>query len=141
MLIRRIDSGKIIREADVAWRRLRVSALGNGTVASMEEFIGMNTRRPLRADTAVRRADLKTPVLIAKGSSVKMVLPQRRPPAGRARAVLIEDGAAGQEIRIMNLHSKSIVLGHSNWFRISSPFHKTASSASIEGMVDETSER
>ena len=109
VLIRRIDSGKIIREADVAWRRLRVSALGNGTVASMEELIGMNTRRPLRADTAVRRADLKTPVLIAKGSSVKMVYRNGGlllVALGRA----IEDGAAGQEIRIMNLHSKSIVL-------------------------------
>ncbi|MDA0231203.1 MAG: flagellar basal body P-ring formation chaperone FlgA [Proteobacteria bacterium] len=106
---RRIDSGETIRKADVAWRRLRISAIGNGTVSSMEELVGMNTRRPLQADAAVRRADLRTPILIAKGSSVKMVYRNRGLlliALGRA----VEDGAAGQEMRIMNMQSKSIVL-------------------------------
>ena len=109
VVIRRIDGGETIGEGDVAWRRLRVSAIQNGTVTGVEELIGMNARRPLRAETAVRRADLRTPILISKGSSVKMVYRNSGlllVALGRA----VEDGAKGQEMRIMNLHSKTIVI-------------------------------
>jgi|TARA_B100000315_G_scaffold253125_1_gene291284 flagella basal body P-ring formation protein FlgA len=109
VVIRRIDGGETIGEADVAWRRLRVSNIRNGTVASMSELIGMNARRPLRAEMAVRRADLTTPILISKGSSVRMVYRNGGlllMALGRA----IEDGAAGQEMRIMNLKSKKVVI-------------------------------
>lgn len=109
VVIRRIDGGETIGEADGAWRRVRVSTIRSGTVESMEQLIGMNARRPLRAEMAVRRADLRTPVLIPKGSSVKMVYRNGGlllVALGRA----VEDGAAGQEMRIMNLKSKAVVI-------------------------------
>jgi flagella basal body P-ring formation protein FlgA len=109
VVIRRIDSGETIGEADVAWRRLRVSNIRSGTVAGMGELIGMNARRPLRPEMAVRRADLTTPILISKGASVRMVYRSGGlllVALGRA----IEDGAAGQDMRIMNLKSKKVVI-------------------------------
>ncbi len=109
VVTRRIDSGEIIGPRDVAWRRVRVGQIQSGTVERPEEIVGMNARRPLRAESTVRRADLSLPILIRKGSSVKMVYRNGGlllVAIGRA----VENGAAGQEMRIMNLKSKTIVI-------------------------------
>jgi len=109
VVLRRIDQGETITAADLSWRRVRVSLIRSGTVTGMNEIVGMNARRPLRADTSVRRGDLRIPILIAKGSSVRMIYRSHglvMVAIGRA----VEDGAAGQEMRIMNLKSKTIVI-------------------------------
>jgi flagella basal body P-ring formation protein FlgA len=109
VLLRRIDQGETIAAADIAWRRVRVSEIRNGTVTGMNEIVGMNARRPLYIDKPVRRADLRIPILISKGSSVKMIYRSQglvMVAIGRA----VEDGAAGQEMRIMNLKSRTIVI-------------------------------
>lgn len=109
VLLRRIDQGETISEADISWRRVRLSEIRNGTVTGMNEIVGMNARRPLHVDKTVRRADLRVPVLIAKGSNVKMIFRSNgllMMAIGRA----VEDGAAGQEMRIMNLKSRTIVI-------------------------------
>jgi flagella basal body P-ring formation protein FlgA len=109
VVTRRINGGEIIRESDVALRRVRAGQIQNGTVERIDELIGMNARRPLRAESTVRRSDLAMPILIPKGSSVKMIYRNGGlllVALGRA----VEDGAAGQEMRIMNLKSKAIVV-------------------------------
>ena len=109
VLLRRIDQGETISEADISWRRVRLSEIRNGTVTGMNEIVGMNARRPLHVDKPVRRGDLRIPILIAKGSNVKMIFRSHgllMMAIGRA----VEDGAAGQEMRIMNLKSRTIVI-------------------------------
>jgi flagella basal body P-ring formation protein FlgA len=108
VLNRRLQSGDVIAEGDIAWVEIDSRDLRADSVTEAEALIGMTPRRALLADQPIYRRSLRAPVLIERGSLVTMHLakPNLQISAqGRALA----NGGKGDLIRIQNLSSNRIV--------------------------------
>jgi flagella basal body P-ring formation protein FlgA len=105
-----IAAGAIIREHDLEWRTVRLDRLAQDPVLSAEAIVGKAARRALKPGLPVREADLLEPLIVHKGSAVTMIY---RAPGleltmlGRA----LEDGAAGQSVRVLNPQSRLVAVG------------------------------
>lgn len=109
VLVRRVNAGEMITEADVSWRLIRQSRLNGSVAQQADQLVGMIARRPVRADQPIRLGDVERPTMISKGRAVTMIY---EAPGLLLKAVgrAIEDGAQGQAVRILNLKSKTIVV-------------------------------
>ncbi len=108
--LRRISRGEIIRHQDITWLRVRADRLGRNVLMDSADIVGKSPRRSLRPSEIVRTIDLREPVLVPKNSLVIIELKTDRmflTVRGRA----LDDGAAGQVIRVMNTKSNSIING------------------------------
>ena len=107
-LVRRIEPGEIIGQRDVHWVSVRADRLTGNTIARQERLCGKSPRRPLRADEPLLASDLRDPILVEKNSivTIRLVTPRMVLTAeGRA----LDQGAAGDAVRVMNTHSKKII--------------------------------
>lgn len=107
-LVRRVEPGEIINQRDVHWVSVRADRLTGNTIASQERLFGKSPRRPLRAGEPILASDLREPVLVEKNSIVTIRLETPRmvlTAEGRA----LDQGAAGDVVRVMNTHSKKII--------------------------------
>ncbi len=91
-----------------AW--LPVSRLREDTVLLIEDLVGRELRRSLRAGQEIRRGQIRWPRLVRRGEVVTLVFD--RPgllltALGRA----LEDGAEGEVIRLVNLDSERPLRG------------------------------
>jgi len=66
-----IARGETIAQTDLAYKTVSDTVM-SGTVSSMDDLIGMATRRVLHAGESVRLEDVRRPTLVAKGSTVTM---------------------------------------------------------------------
>ncbi len=108
VLARRIEPGEVIKQRDIEWISTRADRLNRNTVRSPERLLGKSPRRPIRAGQQIKSADLRDPVLVEKNSMVTIRLESPRmvlTAQGRA----LDQGAAGDVIRVMNTKSKTIV--------------------------------
>jgi flagella basal body P-ring formation protein FlgA len=108
MLTRVVAPGEIITQADIAWESYPAKRLSRNSVIDQQSMIGQTVRRPLRPGMPLRANDLKAPVMIEKGSMVKMTINAGAltlTASGRA----LQDGGAGDTIRVMNTKSKQSV--------------------------------
>jgi flagella basal body P-ring formation protein FlgA len=105
---RLIGKGTVITKSDIRWMKVRSRLLQRNIVRDAADLIGKAPRRGLRAGVPVRATDVRSPVLVSKGSLVVMVLgtPHMRLTA-RGRA--LEDGSGGQTIRIANMQSHKVI--------------------------------
>lgn len=108
MLTRIIAPGDVITKADISWEPYPAKRLNRNSVIDQAEMIGQTVRRAVRPGSPVRTNDLKAPVVIPKGSIVKMTIS-----AGAltltANGRALEDGGNGDTIRVMNTKSKQSV--------------------------------
>jgi flagella basal body P-ring formation protein FlgA len=108
VLTRRMGHGEVVDRNDLDFIQVRADQLGRDVVTDESRIIGMAPRRMLAEGQPIREADLRPPVVVAKGSLVGMVLTTPNmvlTAQGRA----IEDGAMGQVIKVMNTQSKTTV--------------------------------
>ncbi len=108
VLARRIEAGEVIKQRDIEWISTRADRLSRNTVASQDRLLGKTPRRPMRPGEAILSADLRDPVLVEKNSMVTIRLESPRmvlTVQGRA----LDQGAAGDVIRVMNTKSKTII--------------------------------
>lgn len=108
VMARRVSSGEVIGEDDIAWERLPAGRVARNTILDPKALLGMSPRRSLRAGQKVREGDLQQPVIIAKNSIVTirlatplMVLTVQ----GRA----LESGSMGQAIRVQNTYTNKTI--------------------------------
>jgi flagellar basal body P-ring formation protein FlgA len=102
---RSIRKGQKITEADIKWKELSLRLLGSGTVEHLDQLIGLAAKRNLRQNRPINRSDLRTPIMVAKGTIVTITLKNggiSLSGAGRA----LQDGSLGESIQIMNIQSK-----------------------------------
>ena len=85
VLNRRLQAGEVITGADVEWASMADRGLPANAVFEPQELIGRTPRRSLPAGAPILAADLKRPVVIAKGALVTLILNSRRHAADRAR--------------------------------------------------------
>lgn len=105
---RPLPAGTLVEAADVETAWLPLAALPEDVVADAQRLVGREALRPLWPGRPVRAADLGTPRLVRRGETLTLVL--RRPgleitAVGRA----LDDGAAGEVVRVMNLDSRRVV--------------------------------
>lgn len=108
VLARAMAPGEPIREADIAWTEMSSISLPVGDLTDPKDIIGRTPRHPLRAEQAVRAADIEVPVVIKRNELVLIVL--ERPglyltAAGKA----LEDGGQGSVIHVVNSQSNRTI--------------------------------
>jgi flagella basal body P-ring formation protein FlgA len=110
VLVNRVPIGDKITKHDIGWIKVRLDRTGRGTVTNAEDMIGMAPKRFIRTNSPIRSADLRRPIVIAKGSTVTMVVSA----SGMTLAMLgraLDNGGIGDAISVMNSHSRKIVEG------------------------------
>ena len=129
VLTRSLARKEVIQPRDVSWKRLpAMSHAGGLVITEIDDAIGMELRRPLRAGQAIRSRDLKKPVLVGRGDLVLLEL-KTQAMFLTSRGKALEDGSLGENIRIENMQSKrtitGTVVGHRT-VQISDPLHMMA---------------
>jgi flagella basal body P-ring formation protein FlgA len=108
VLRRAMAPGEIIRKDDVEVIRAREDRIGRDVITDPARLIGTTPRTRLRAGEPVRDTDTRLPVLVARNSTVTIVL-QTGYLKLTAQGKAVEDGAKGDTIRVTNLQSKKTI--------------------------------
>ncbi len=108
VLSRAMKKGEIIGDGDIEWLDWQAKRIPRDAITDVADLVGQAARRSLRPDVPLRARDVGEPIVVAKGSAVRLVY--RTPimvltAGGRA----LEDGAMGAIIRIRNSKTKVVV--------------------------------
>jgi len=110
VLANRVKIGDKITKHDISWIKLRLDRAGRGTVTDARDLIGMSPKRYVKVNAPVRSMDLRRPIVVAKGSTVTMVVSV----PGMTLAMVgkaLENGGIGDSISIMNSQTRKVVEG------------------------------
>jgi len=102
------QSGDVIEMVDIDWIEVRQGRIRRNTVTSVDDLIGKEPRRVVRAGQAIRIADLRTPRVVTKGHLVTMTYEtdtMKLTASGKA----LDNGALDDVIRIMNSKTRLVV--------------------------------
>lgn len=109
VLTRDIDRVDLLKASDVAMER-RPKAEVTGEAASRERTLGMQLRRPMRAGTPIRVADIVKPDFVQRDQNVTVIY-QVPGIYLTTRGKAIESGAEGDTISVLNLQTKRTLSG------------------------------
>jgi flagella basal body P-ring formation protein FlgA len=108
VLTRRLRKGAVIRGADLEVRKIPRANLSQYTLLERTDIVGMAARYTLRPGVAIRKSDVRPPILVRRGELVTMEI---RTPyiliTVRGRA--LDSGARGETIRLRNTQSKKML--------------------------------
>ncbi|AWM02277.2 flagellar basal body P-ring formation chaperone FlgA [Bradyrhizobium amphicarpaeae] len=109
VLTRDIDRLDLLKSSDIVLER-RPKAEVTGEPASRDRSIGMQLRRPMRAGTPLRAADMVKPDLVVRDQSVTIIY---KVPGLylTSRGKAIESGAEGDTVSVLNVQSKRTLTG------------------------------
>lgn len=110
VLSRRVKTGDVIRKANIEWIEIESRLMRNSFVTSDESLIGQQVVRTLTAGKPVRSRDVRSRVLIAKGSLATLTLTTNRMLL-TVRVLAMGDGGLGETIRVLNTRSKKTIEG------------------------------
>jgi flagella basal body P-ring formation protein FlgA len=99
--VRDLNRGEVIGESDLTFTEVTGTALAPSTVTRFETLTGMQTRRLLRANQAVRAEDVRRPVVVTKGQTVTMTFQApgiELSAMGRA----MSEGGVGDTVTVQN---------------------------------------
>ena len=105
---RGVMPGEVIQQSDISWIKFPAKRLTARSVLSSVDLVGMTVRRPARTDKPITTADIVTPIAIAKGEAVTMMVRTKSlvlTAAGRA----LENGGIGDTIRVLNPKSRQTI--------------------------------
>jgi len=109
VLTRDIDRADLLKSSDVALER-RPKAEVPGEAASRERTVGMQLRRPMRAGTPIRVADIVKPDFVSRDQSVTVIY-QVPGVYLTTRGKAIESGTEGDTVSVINLQTKRTLTG------------------------------
>lgn len=109
VLTRDIDRADLLKSSDVALER-RPKAEITGEAASRDRTIGMQLRRPMRAGTPIRVADIVKPDFVLRDQSVTVIY-QVPGIYLTTRGKALESGAEGDTVSVVNLQTKRTLTG------------------------------
>jgi len=110
VLGRVMQRGEVIRDADIDMIEMQQSAVPRNAVLDKKRIVGQTPRRLMRAGVPLSPNDLQAPVVVAKGSLVTLLLRTDRMLI-TAQGKALDDGAAGETIRVVNTRSKTTIEG------------------------------
>lgn len=109
VLTRDIDRADLLKSSDITLER-RPKAELSGEPATRERTIGMQLRRPMRAGTPIRVADIVKPDFVQRDQSVTVIY-QVPGIYLTTRGKAIESGAEGDTVSVLNLQTKRTLTG------------------------------
>lgn len=109
VLTRDIDRTDLLKSSDVALER-RPKAEITGEPASRDRSVGMQLRRPMRAGTPLRLADIVKPDFVLRDQAVTIIY-QVPGVYLTTRGKAVESGAEGDTVSVINLQSKRTLSG------------------------------
>ncbi len=109
VLTRDIDRADLLKSSDVTLER-RPKAEIAGEAASRDRTVGMQLRRPMRAGTPIRVADIVKPDFVQRDQNVTIIY-QVPGLYLTTRGKAIESGAEGDTVSVLNLQSKRTLTG------------------------------
>jgi flagella basal body P-ring formation protein FlgA len=109
VLTRDIDRTEMLKSSDVALER-RPKAEVTGEPASRERTVGMQLRRPMRAGTPIRVADIAKPDLVQRDQNVTIIY-QVPGLYLTTRGKAIDNGSEGDTVSVLNVQSKRTLSG------------------------------
>ena len=98
---RDIARGETIAESDLAYEFVAANAIMPGTATAMDSIVGQQTRRVLRAGQSMRNDDVRSPILVTKGTTVTMIFDApgvTLTATGRA----MSEGGVGDTVTVQN---------------------------------------
>ncbi|MBL8697277.1 MAG: flagellar basal body P-ring formation protein FlgA [Alphaproteobacteria bacterium] len=110
VLRRPMQSGEIIRAADVQLVEMRSDTLKRDVVGDAEGLIGRSARRSLRGGEPVRENDIRPPILVARNSLIVITL-RAGSMSLSAQGRAIDEGSRGDMVRVMNLQTRKTIEG------------------------------
>ncbi|GMO15313.1 flagellar basal body P-ring formation chaperone FlgA [Bradyrhizobium sp. TM233] len=109
VLTRDIERLDLLKSSDVALER-RPKAEVTGEPASRDRSVGMQLRRPMRAGTPLRAADIVKPDFVVRDQNVTIIY-QVPGLYLTSRGKAIESGAEGDTVSVLNVQSKRTLTG------------------------------
>src|SRR4051812_3983794 len=109
VLTRDVDRTEMLKSSDVAQER-RPRAEVTGEPATRDRTIGMQLRRPMRAGTPIRVADIVKPEFVQRDQNITIIY-QVPGLYLTTRGKAVESGAEGDTINVLNLQSKRTLTG------------------------------
>ena len=109
VLTRNVDRGDLLKSSDIVVER-RPKAESGGDAASRDKAVGMQARRPIRANQPLKVADLVKPDLVQRDQNVTLVYQA----AGlylTTRGKAVDSGTEGDVVNVLNPQSKRTVSG------------------------------
>jgi len=109
VLARNVERGEVLKSSDVVVERRPKAEVG-ADAAARDRAVGMQARRQLRANQALRVADLTKPDLVQRDQNVTLIYDT----PGlylTVRGKALEGGTEGDVVNVMNLQSKRTVSG------------------------------
>lgn len=108
VLKERVNNGELIAESNVELRTFGNNRLRGETIYSAAHLIGKTPKHSISALRPIRADEVITPPVIRKGESVTVLY---KTPAMEIRniGVAVENGAAGDIIKIRNTESQSVI--------------------------------
>lgn len=110
VLSRRVKTGDVIRKADIEWIEIEARLMRDSFITSDDSLIGQQVVRSLTTGRPIRSRDVRSRVLIAKGSLATLTLTTNRMLL-TVRVVAMGDGGLGETIRVLNTRSKKTIEG------------------------------
>ncbi len=110
VLVRRMRSGETIGPRDIRQVTVRANKIDMNALHDAADLIGMSPLRTLSADRAVKRSEIRMPILVPKGSIVTMVFQTSRLTL-TAQGKALQDGSKGDTIRILNAKTHKTIDG------------------------------
>ena len=108
VLLGRMRSGDVISEADIGYVEMPAHRVTADAALHAADMVGLSPRRSLAANTPIRLADLRPPIVVRRGEAVTMLLTSGALTI-TARGRALEDGARGRLVRIVNIDSNRTV--------------------------------
>ena len=108
VLTGRLDSGDIIGISDLDWIAVESQRIGPDVILDEDEMVGLAVRRTLSPGQPLRAADLRAPVIVPRGDTVTIHY-HVGTLAITARGRALQDGAAGDVVRVINTDSNRTI--------------------------------
>ncbi|WP_426419262.1 flagellar basal body P-ring formation chaperone FlgA [Bradyrhizobium genosp. A] len=109
VLTRDVERTETLKSSDVAQER-RPKAEVTGEPTLRDRAVGMQLRRPMRAGTPIRSADIAKPEFVSRDQSVTVIY-QVPGIYLTTRGKAIESGAEGDTVSVLNLQTKRTLSG------------------------------
>ncbi|MEX2649294.1 MAG: flagellar basal body P-ring formation chaperone FlgA [Alphaproteobacteria bacterium] len=108
VLAEALGLGEVIDAEDVVWVELPFGKVPRNAILDASGLIGMTPKRLIRPGQPVRDGDVVPPVIVKRNGVVVMVF-ERAGLLLTAKGKALENGAAGEVIRVENLWSGIVV--------------------------------
>jgi flagella basal body P-ring formation protein FlgA len=108
VLARNIGKDDRINAKDVKWMPMSVEQVREDMITDADQLIGKHPRRLIRAGQPMTQNDVQRPVLVPRHSMVTMIV-QQGTMTITAQGKAIEEGGAGETIRVLNTHTNATV--------------------------------